>query len=104
MARKAKVKIFHHLREALADAASYERGDQVNLRVTRLPARPKRISPREIRRIRRSLNASQTAFAIYLNVSPNAVRSWEQGARRPRNATLKLLTIAKKRPRALMDA
>lgn len=40
----------------------------------------------------------------YLNVSPNAVRSWEQGTRRPRQAALKLLAIAKKNPKALLVA
>ena len=39
-----------------------------------------------------------------LNVSPNAVRSWEQGTRRPRQAALKLLVIAKKNPKALLVA
>jgi DNA-binding transcriptional regulator YiaG len=34
--------------------------------------------------------------------SPNAVRSWEQGTRRPRQAALKLLMIAKKNPKALL--
>jgi len=48
------------------------------------------------------LNASQTLFATYLNVSPNAMRSWEQGTRRPRQAALKLLVIAKKNPKALL--
>jgi putative transcriptional regulator len=104
MAKKIKVNIFDDLKEALQDVAAYERGEPVNLRITRIPARPKQISPREIRRIRRALNASQPLFATYLNVSANAVRSWEQGTRRPRQAALKLLTIAKKNPKALLLA
>jgi DNA-binding transcriptional regulator YiaG len=104
MAKKIKVNIFDDMREALRDAAAYERGEPVNLRVTRIPSRPKEISPREIRRIRRALKASQSLFAAYLNVSTNAVRSWEQGTRRPRQAALKLLMIAKKNPKALLVA
>jgi putative transcriptional regulator len=104
MAKKIKVNIFDDMREALRDAAAYERGEPVNLRVTRIPSRPKKISPREIRRIRQSLKASQPLFAAYLNVSTNAVRSWEQGTRRPRQAALKLLMIAKKDPKALLVA
>lgn len=102
--KKVKVNIFDDMREALRDAAAYERGQSVNLRVARIPARPKPISPKEVRHIRRALNASQALFASYLNVSPNAVRSWEQGTRRPRQAALKLLTIAKKNPKALLVA
>jgi len=104
VAKKVKVKIFNELQEALQDALAYERGETVNLRVTTLPPPPKKISPRDIRRIRQTLKASQARFAAYLNVSANAVRSWEQGIRRPRNATLKLLAIAKKQPRILLQA
>jgi len=104
MAKKIKVNIFDDMREALRDAAAYEQGEALNLRVTRIPARPKQISPKEVRQIRQALHASQSLFATYLNVSPNAVRSWEQGTRRPRQAALKLLTIAKKNPKALLVA
>ena len=104
MAKKSKINIFNDMKEALQDAAAYQRGEAVNLRVTRVPSRPKPISAKEVRQIREALNASQTLFASYLNVSPNAVRSWEQGTRRPRQAALKLLHIAKKNPRALLVA
>ena len=104
MGKKIKVNIFEDMKDALQDAAAYERGEAVNLRVTRIPLRPKKISPREIRRIRQALQASQPLFAMYLNVSTNAVRSWEQGTRRPRQAALKLLMIAKKNPKALLVA
>jgi len=104
MAKKIKVNIFDDLKVALQDAATYERGESLNLRVTRIPTRLKPISARDVRRIRRTLNASQALFATYLNVSPNAVRSWEQGTRRPRQAALKLLAIARKNPKALLVA
>jgi putative transcriptional regulator len=104
MAKKRKVNIFDDMKEALRDVAAYERGEPVNLRVTRIPSRPREIPPREIRRIRQALKASQPLFALYLNVSTNAVRSWEQGTRRPRQAALKLLMIAKKNPKALLVA
>jgi putative transcriptional regulator len=100
MAKKIKVNIVDNLREA----AAYEHGEAVNLRVSRIPPRPKQVSPKEIREIRQSLQASQSLFAAYLNVSANAVRSWEQGTRRPRQAALKLLMIAKKNPNALLVA
>jgi len=104
MAQEIKVNIFEDLKEALQDAAAYERGEPLNLRVISIPACFKPLSPKEVRRIRRSLKASQALFATYLNVSANAVRSWEQGTRRPRQAALKLLTIAKKNPKALLVA
>ena len=75
----------------------------LDLRQAELPARPKAMKPAEIRALRESLNASQALLARLLNVSSNAVESWEQGIREPRQATLKLLHIAKKNPSVLLD-
>jgi putative transcriptional regulator len=102
--RKKRVNIFNELKEALENVRDFRLGKRSDLRVTELPPPPKPMRPEEIRNIRHALEASQTVFAHYLNVSPNAVRSWEQGVRRPRNATLKLLAIAKKQPRILLQA
>lgn len=107
MAKKIKVKVFDELRESLQDALAYEtnqrRGNRdTDLRVTKLPPPPRKLRPRDIRAIRRSLNASQVLFARFLNVSPNTIRSWEQGTRRPQGADLKLLAIAKANPHALL--
>jgi putative transcriptional regulator len=102
MARKIRVKVFDDLRQSLADARAFERSEHANLRTTEIPAPPRPLKPAEIRKIRLALNASQTLFARFLNVSPNTVESWEQGVRQPDHAALKLLTIAKKNPRAVL--
>jgi len=75
----------------------------LDLRTAPLPGRPKPMKPADIRALRESLNASQALLARLLNVSSNAVESWEQGIREPRQATLKLLHIAKKNPGVLLD-
>ena len=75
----------------------------LDLRKAELPGRPKPMKPADIRALRESLNASQALLARLLNVSSNAVESWEQGIREPRQATLKLLHIAKKNPSVLLD-
>ena len=103
MARKIRVNAYEDLRRSLADAAAYERGETVNLRTTEIPPPPKPLKPAEIRKIRLSLNASQRLFARFLNVSPNTVESWEQGVRHPDQAALKLLTIAKNNPEAVLS-
>lgn len=97
-----RVKIFNELKQALKEIRDFQMGKRNDLRVTEISAPPKKITPAEIRRIRRSLKASQRTFAVYLNVSANAVRSWEQGTRKPQHAALKLLMIAKRNPRALL--
>jgi putative transcriptional regulator len=73
-----------------------------DLRTVEIPPRPKSLKPADIRSLRESLNGSQVLFARLLNVSPNAVESWEQGVRQPRQATLKLLHIVRKNPGALL--
>ena len=58
-AKKIKVNIYDDMRRSLADALAYERGQEVALRVTTIPAPPKRFKPQEIRHIRERLHASQ---------------------------------------------
>lgn len=85
------------------EAATKPSKNSIDLRTAELPARPKPLKPADIRALRASLNASQALLARLLNVSSNAVESWEQGIREPRQATLKLLHIAKKNPGVLLD-
>jgi DNA-binding transcriptional regulator YiaG len=101
---KNKVRLFTDLERSLQGALTYEQGKRSALRITELPPPPKPLSPEEIRAIRQSFKVSQAIFARLINVSANAVESWEQGIRRPREATLKLLTIVNKHPEVLLSA
>jgi putative transcriptional regulator len=96
---KKKGKKKHSQPEAAVKSAK----SGLDLRKTELPARPKPLKPSDIRALRTALNASQALLARLLNVSSNAVESWEQGIRAPRQATLKLLHIARKNPGVLLD-
>ena len=86
-----------------SEAAASKSKAGLDLRTVQLPARPKPLKPADIRALRENLNASQALLARLLNVSSNAVESWEQGIREPRQATLKLLHIARKKPGVLLD-
>ena len=57
----------------------------------------KDLAPTEIRAIRLREQASQAVFARYLNVTPGLVSQWERGTKRPRGASLKLLTLVGKK-------
>jgi len=83
-----KDKAFLQLKEALEGALAFELGERRNLTVTRIrvPRPPKAMSPRDIARIRESLNCSQAVFAMMLNISPKTVQAWEQGSREPGDA------------------
>lgn len=54
------------------------------------------MTPERIRELRMRENASQAVFARYLNVTAGLVSQWERGEKRPRGASLKLLTLVAK--------
>jgi len=103
-AKKIKLNVYEAMQRSLGDALDYERGQAIDLRVTEIPAPPKRMKPEEIRRVRERLNASQAVFAGFLCVSTKAVQAWEQGIRRPQSSALRLLDIAKNNPAVLLKA
>jgi transcriptional regulator with XRE-family HTH domain len=53
--------------------------------------------------LRARLRLSQSVFARALNVSPETIRAWEQGKRRPDGAALRLLQVAKRHPEAIVE-
>jgi putative transcriptional regulator len=55
------------------------------------------LTPEQIRKIRLREKASQAVFARYLNVTTGLVSQWERGEKRPRGASLKLLTLVAKK-------
>ena len=100
---KKKDKKKHRQDEIDKSPSESRKPGALDLRAVELPPAPKPLKPAEIRALRAGMNASQALFARLLNVSSNAVESWEQGIREPRQATLKLLHIAKKSPAALLE-
>ncbi len=56
----------------------------------------KEMAPGDIRALRLRENASQAVFARHLNVTTGLVSQWERGEKRPRGASLKLLTLVAK--------
>jgi putative transcriptional regulator len=103
MGKKGKRDKKKRRREEQSISASHHGGGKLDLRSVELPPRPKPMKPADIRALREGLNASQALFARLLNVSSNAVESWEQGLREPRQATLKLLYVARKNPEVLLQ-
>ena len=95
------------LLQSLRDHADYLEGKKkLTMRVTSvvLPPPIKRIKPKEITAIRQKLNVSQPVFAALLNIPLTTARSWEQGKRRPSGAALRLLDLARHRPKILLAA
>ena len=69
----------------------------------RLPPPIKLLRPKEITALRQRLNVSQAVFAGLLNVPKVTAISWERGRRQPTGAALRLLDLARKRPKLLQE-
>jgi putative transcriptional regulator len=52
-----------------------------------------RYDARRIKAIRKNAHVSQAVFAAYLNTTPSTVKQWEQGSKKPRGTSLKLLNL-----------
>ena len=64
----------------------------------------KKLSPTQIKRIRKRNKASQAVFAAYLNTSSSTVQKWEQGQKHPSGIALKLLNLVDRHGLAFIAA
>jgi putative transcriptional regulator len=93
---------FSKIAAGLEDAIAYHRGErQLTVRDVELKPPPP-MGAKEVLAVRKRMRVSQAAFARILNVSPRTVQAWETNARRPSDAALKLLAVARKHPQALI--
>lgn len=99
-----KGELFDEMMAGFPDLIKYRKGEMSKARVSRMAMAPKELKPSEIRKIRRSLRISQPVFARYIGTTVSAIRSWEQGTRRPQKTALRLLRIAKDNPAALLQS
>ncbi|HEB87902.1 MAG TPA: DNA-binding transcriptional regulator [Gammaproteobacteria bacterium] len=57
----------------------------------------KQYTSADIKKIRTRQHVSQPVFAAFLNVSKSTVAQWEQGDKKPRGASLKLLELVERK-------
>ncbi len=90
-------RLFDDLKEGLREMNVYKKG-KITLRseIIEIPAPPTKYKPKDVKRIRKKGDYSQSVFACILNVSVKTVQSWESGERVPCHAALRLLEIIDK--------
>lgn len=94
---KENNKFFEDLKSGLQEVLDHRRGKiKLTSEFIEIPEPPAEYKPREIKQIREDKNYSQSIFAKILNVSPRTIQSWESGARKPSQASLRLLEIIDK--------
>src|SRR5213080_2669691 len=88
--RMAKRNVFAELTEGMAALAESREGKRT-LRTHAVEFKPApRVTPKELIRVRQSLNMSRALFAVYLRTNVRTLENWEQGRAKP-NAQAALL-------------
>mgnify|MGYP006285209427 CR=1 FL=1 len=90
----------HSFDELMASVQQADRiisGDAQPSRVSEVPAY-------RVKRVRESLNLTQTQFAALVRVETATIRNWEQSRRQPDGAALALLTALENDPEHVIPA
>jgi putative transcriptional regulator len=91
-------KAFESIRKGLKHAIAHQQGKRVQgLKVHR----PAEI---DVRAVRQGTGLTQEEFAAKFAISLGTLRHWERGDRKPRGATLVLLNVIAREPKAVMRA
>lgn len=90
-------KLFSELIEGIQEMKAVEEGNQEPYRVSKM-------EPSEVTQIRQSMKLSQAKFATLMGISVRTLQNWEQGYRSPTGSAKVLLQIAKKNPKAVLEA
>lgn len=90
-------KIFNQLISGIKEMNEIRAGKRKPVRVTRL-------DKNEVVDVRQKLNLSQTQFASAFGISVSTLRNWEQGHRNPTGPAVVLIKVAKRHPRAILEA
>lgn len=91
----SRVDVTNELLASLEEAAEIVAGTKPASRVWAPPASV------DVKAIRNRTGLSQVAFARRFGFSPDAVRDWEQGRRRPEQAARTLLLVIDREPEAV---
>jgi len=96
--RATKRDLFAELGEGVAALADARQGKRT-LRTHALEYKPApKITPKELIRVRESLNLSRALFAVYLRTNVRTLENWEQGRARPNAQAALLINLVKRYP------
>ena len=90
-------KLFKGLKAGLEEVIAYKKGEiDLIVEEIEIPEPAAIYKSKEIQKIRKKNNYSQSMFAKALNVSSKTVQSWESGKRVPSHAALRLIELVDK--------
>ena len=103
MSTPTRKRLFDRLKSGLEEGIAHAHGE-LTLRTVQIPEPPPEVSARDVSALRKKAGMSQAVFARVLNVSPKTLQSWEQGVRRPADASRRLIQIFRDHPEVLCEA
>lgn len=92
MASAKRKTLFERLKAGLEEGIAHAKGE-LNLRTVEFPQEPPEIDATTLTALRERIDMSQAVFAGVLNVSTKTIQSWEQGLRKPSQASRRLIQI-----------
>lgn len=94
---KKKMSVEDALIQSLKDARDFETGKKkLTTHKRELPSPAPEFTSKKVKHLRGVFGVTQEEFATIMNVKVATVRSWEQGQRKPADASNRLLEILKK--------
>ena len=96
--RKSKRDVFAELTEGMVALAESREGKRT-LRTHAVEFKPvPAVSPKDLIRLRESLNLSRALFAVYLRTNVRTLENWEQGRAKPNAQAALLINLVKRFP------
>ena len=96
--RLGRRNLFNELTEGLAALEEVRQGKRtLRTHAIKYTATPK-ITPKELVRLRESLNLSRALFAVYLRTNVRTLENWEQGRARPNAQAALLINLVRQYP------
>ena len=93
--RSKRIGVAHRLAQDLTSVGMLDKKTMRDLdKLCLTPVKP--LTPKQISDIRSKENVSQAVFAHHLGLSVTVISQWERGEKKPRGASLKLLTLVEK--------
>lgn len=89
---KSILEVVHETAKSLYDAKLLDTVTMRKFDVLCLPE-IKKMTSKEIKKLRLHEKVSQAVFAKYLNTSTSTIKQWELGEKHPRGTSLKLLSL-----------
>lgn len=103
MTTKRRKSLFERLKQGLNEGIAHAKGE-MTLRTVDVPEQPPEIDAKTLAALRLRAAMSQGVFAKMLNVSTKTVQGWEQGLRKPSDASRRLIQVFSFHPEVICQS